>query len=449
MSARGALAVFALAFLARAVNIAFLSAPAGEFFMDDSSGYWREAGELLEKGWFHWVGGDGSTLLDRRPPLYMYFLGLVRALFGASLTAAATVQAVLDSMTCVVIALLGGLLRPRIGLVAGILAALWPNLIIHSALIVSDTLFLFLFTPLLYAGARFVMNGDWRWMLAAGLFFGFAVMTRNAIQFLPPAILLVALAVPLRQGRGWGAAIWAMLAFAIAAVPLPGALLARNAVMFETPALTAQAGNHLLNWVVPEVRFAADGAMPNATRAENAIKFEAYLKTRDLAQNRMSTFAIDKAMMAVARAELARLPAGAYLEAWAMGMVTNLAAPPLISDARMRALPKPSFTETAGATFSDRIMTFLFAGKGLYQTLVLAGLAFMAMAGILELWGFVRLLAGWPWIGALAAGLVLYLLLVTGPVAAPKYRLAIEPVLIVLAALALTDFARRLGRRRI
>ena len=186
MSARGALAVFALAFLARAVNIAFLSAPAGEFFMDDSSGYWREAGELLEKGWFHWVGGDGSTLLDRRPPLYMYFLGLVRALFGASLTAAATVQAVLDSMTCVVIALLGGLLRPRIGLVAGILAALWPNLIIHSALIVSDTLFLFLFTPLLYAGARFVMNGDWRWMLAAGLFFGFAVMTRNAIQFLPP-----------------------------------------------------------------------------------------------------------------------------------------------------------------------------------------------------------------------------------------------------------------------
>ena len=230
---------------------------------------------------------------------------------------------------------------------------------------------------------------------------------------------------------------------------MPGALLARNAVMFETPALTAQAGNHLLNWVVPEVRFAADGAMPNATRAENTIKFEAYLKTRDLAQNRMSTFAIDKAMMAVARAELARLPVGAYLEAWAMGMVTNLAAPPLISDARMRALPKPSFTETAGATFSDRIMTFLFAGKGLYQTLVLAGLAFMAMAGILELWGFVRLLAGWPWIGALAAGLVLYLLLVTGPVAAPKYRLAIEPVLIVLAALALTDFARRLGRRRI
>ena len=39
----------------------------------------------------------------------------------------------------------------------------------------------------------------------------------------------------------------------------------------------------------------------------------------------------------------------------------------------------------------------------------------MAMAGILELWGFVRLLAGWPWIGALAAGLVLYFLLVTGP----------------------------------
>jgi hypothetical protein len=448
MSGRQAVLVFALALAARLVNVAFLSAGANEFFMDDSHGYWEQAETLLTQGWFHWLDGEGSTLFDKRPPLYMYFLALVRAAFGPSLAAAAAVQAVLDSVTCVVIGLMGAMLRPRFGIVAGVLAALWPNLVIHSALIVSDTLFLFLFTPLLYAGARFVMNGDWRWIAAAGLLFGLAVVTRHAIQFLPVAILVIALAVPVRLERGWGAGAAAALAFTIAAAPLPSALLLRNVVLFETPALTAQTGNHLFNWVAPEVRFAADGTLPNATRAENTVRFEAHLAARGLVLGDMSAFAVNRELLALARADLARLPATAFAKAWVIGAATNLAAPPVISDARVRALPKPSFAETVGEGFTERVLGFLFADMGVYQGIVLAGLAFMALVGVLELWGLIRLAAGWPWIAALAAGLVLYTLLVTGPVGAPKYRMPIEPVLIVLAATALVDLAGRFGRRR-
>jgi hypothetical protein len=285
-------------------------------------------------------------------------------------------------------------------------------------------------------------------MAAAGVLFGLAVVTRHAIQFLPLAILVVAVAVPVRLGRGWGAGAAAALAFALAATPLPGALFARNAALFETPALTAQTGNHLLNWVVPEVRFAADGTLPNRTRAENAGKLDAHLAARGLAADDMNAFEINREMAALARVELASLPASAFVEAWAVGAATNLAAPPVISDARVRALPKPSFAETTGGSFTERLRTFLFADMGAYQGIVLAGLVFMAIAGLLELWGFARLAAGWPWIAALAAGLVLYTLLVTGPVGAPKYRMPIEPVLITLVAIALVDLAERLRRRQ-
>jgi len=201
--------------------------------------------------------------------------------------------------------------------------------------------------------------------------------------------------------------------------------------------------------VVPEVRFAADGTLPNSTRAENAGKLDAYLAAQGLAAGDMNAFEINREMAALARVELASLPASAFVKAWAVGAATNLAAPPVISDARVRALPKPSFAETAGAGFIERVRTFLFADMGAYQGIVLAGLVFMALAGLLELWGFARLAAGWPWIAALAAGLVLYTLLVTGPVGAPKYRMPIEPVLITLVAVALVDIAERLRRRRV
>jgi len=49
--------------------------------------------------------------------------------------------------------------------------------------------------------------------------------------------------------------------------------------------------------------------------------------------------------------------------------------------------------------------------------------------------------------GGLRRGVIAYFLLLNGPVATPKYRLPMEPVLIVLAAIPLAWMAQR--RRRI
>jgi hypothetical protein len=61
----------------------------------------------------------------------------------------------------------------------------------------------------------------------------------------------------------------------------------------------------------------------------------------------------------------------------------------------------------------------------------------------LELVGFVMLARTLPWAALFAAGVVGYFLLVNGPVAAPKYRLPMEPVLIVLAAIPLAWLVSR------
>jgi hypothetical protein len=52
-----------------------------------------------------------------------------------------------------------------------------------------------------------------------------------------------------------------------------------------------------------------------------------------------------------------------------------------------------------------------------------------------------------PWAAVFAAGVVGYFLLLNGPVATAKYRLPMEPVLIVLAAIPLARWACRVGKR--
>jgi hypothetical protein len=66
---------------------------------------------------------------------------------------------------------------------------------------------------------------------------------------------------------------------------------------------------------------------------------------------------------------------------------------------------------------------------------------------VLEAIGFVMLARTLPWAAIFAGGVIAYFLLLNGPVATPKYRLPIEPVLIVLAAIPLAWMAER--RKRI
>jgi hypothetical protein len=145
----------------------------------------------------------------------------------------------------------------------------------------------------------------------------------------------------------------------------------------------------------------------------------------------------------IAREEMARLPAAAFVKSWMEGMAMNLVAPALLADPRVRALPKPSFYNTPGTTLWERARVYFFDHPGLYQALLAIGLATMLPFLLLEAIGFVLLARALPWAAAFAGGVLGYFLLLSGPVASPKYRLPMEPVLIVLAAIPLASVGER------
>jgi 4-amino-4-deoxy-L-arabinose transferase-like glycosyltransferase len=442
VSAGRLIGVFALALFVRLINIAFLDGNLAFFAEQDAFTYWGLGAALAKSDGF-W-----PTLLAMtdRMPLYPLLLADVWATFGDAPRVVAIVQAVIDAGTCVLIAALGGLISPRVGLIAGIIAAFSVTLVVFSTQILTDTLFLFFVALMLLAGARFLLRPTLPLALVAGLAGGLGVATRPVLAPLLLAAVPVVFLVALRARRRAAPALLATVLFVVAVAAPVAPVWLRNWVHYGSPSLTAQTGDHLAFWIVPLVKERADGTPYQTTVDRMEARYRQALAERG-ASAQSNPFVLAAMKAEVAREEMARLPLKAFAAAWLEGMVVNVGAPALLGDPRVRALPKPSFYNTPGAGLWQKARAYLFDDPGRYQLLLVAGLIAMVPMLVLEAIGFVMLARMLPWAAAFAGGVLAYFLLVNGPVATPKYRLPMEPVLIVLAAIPLARLTERWSRR--
>ncbi len=440
MTARQLWLIFGFALLLRLINLALLADHPAYFFDQlDAGRYWAIARELLESGRFDYdLGGRIEPVTDVMP-FYPGLLAAVQWLAGDAPWLLVLIQSAMDGVTCVLIALLGAMLSPRVGLVAGLLAATSINLILSAAQVMTDTPFLLFFTLMLWAAARFLRAPHWHWALLAGLAGGLATATRPiSLAFLLVAAVTV-LVVMLVRRLGAGRALGATLAFALAAALPILPTVARNLDRFGTPAITSQGGHHMIYWVVPLTKQRLDGTPWKASVDEANRLYAQRLAELSLKNDDLHGFQYNGIKAQIAMEQLKQLPAGALALAWAEGIAVNLASPSIILDPRVRTLPKPSFYLTEGQGLGERVWTFVTSASPAYQAAFAVGLASSALFLLLEAAGFVLLARRNGWAAFFAAGVLGYFLLINGPVATPKYRLPMEPVLLVLSALALVE----------
>jgi hypothetical protein len=152
------------------------------------------------------------------PPLYPYFIGALSWLGG--LLAAKVAQAVLASLLVPAVAKLGALVFDQgTGLVAGALAAFYPELVWFAAHFWVEALF----TALLWWGFERLVAADVRCSTpiaaVAGLVFGLSILAREtALYFVPLAALWLAARTDDRgRARARGAAF--LLAAALTVAP--------------------------------------------------------------------------------------------------------------------------------------------------------------------------------------------------------------------------------------
>jgi hypothetical protein len=168
------------------------------------------------------------TPVDMRVPGYPAFLVAIFAFFGQSTRAVMLAQAVVDLATCFLVALIAARLAPppsrqRVALAGLWLAALCPFTANYTAVILTETLVIFLTTLALlvlleaylassvssYRSASAEKSGFSRWLLG-GLAVGFGTLVRPETPLLLLAVGLVLAA------RWWRLADWKKLACAVA-----------------------------------------------------------------------------------------------------------------------------------------------------------------------------------------------------------------------------------------
>src|SRR5262249_34580829 len=156
--------------------------------------------------------------------------------------------------------------------------------------------------------------------------------------------------------RRWsgGPALAAALLFAIAAAAPIAPVLVRNAIRYDSLSVTSQTGDYLALWIVPLVTERADGTPYQTTFHRIDARY------RQPAGAGPHPFRRSDIARGLGGQEMARLPPAALAKAWLEGMVVNLAAPALLADPRVRALPKPSFYNTPGASLWQKTRAYLF-----------------------------------------------------------------------------------------
>lgn len=439
--------VLALALAVRLLNLWAMPEDPAAFQFPDSGGYLAATARWLESGsWAGWLAGE-RLLPDERMPGYFWILAGLSRLGLGSPAGIALAQGIVDAGTCAVIARMAALYSPAAGRIGGLLAALSPTLVIHSTLVLQDTMFLHLFAWALLLAAVTVRDRDPRWALLAGTLLGAAFMVRAVVQYLVLLLpLALAAGVLLRHRRVVPAIAVALLTLLGSLAPA-APLLYRNIVHLDTVYPTTQTGLHALFWLVPLVRMTETGRTFDEESAINQREVADLLAARGIDPSALSPAAADRVYRQLARERLLALPLPRIAQAWTQGAVLTLFAPATLSDGRVRSLERPSFYGTPGHSLIDRGANYMFRPFGTFQAVILAS-ALVSLAAALALAA-----GGWTLIRTAplaAAGIVLlvaYFLALGGPTSGPKYRVPFHPVLLVTMAVGVAAVLDRLRRR--
>jgi 4-amino-4-deoxy-L-arabinose transferase-like glycosyltransferase len=388
-------------------------------------------------GW-QWVGTEPLIM-----PLFTWAAALYVVAFGKSAVLAYVLsQGLLDAATCYFIYRLARAIDPRAAIPAALAAAVNPTQIVVSGFFYTDTPFVFFVALFLLAAVEWLRSPSWRGALIVGLGLGGGILIRPVMAPWVPAFVVFLLIWAALRRQLSGARLGQIALMAAIFAACAGSILMRNATEYGAWSLTPQSGMHLSRWIVPLVREAKDGT-PWAVTAEETERraIERFGKWSD------NPFEQSQRYRTIAVEALHKLGPTAIAKAWATGAVINLATPAIILAPPVSQLPRTGFFATRGQSTIEKIANFLFhSDNALYAWILLLGIAGVAVLRIVQLIGAVALLRAGAniWVLLLLGGWCLFILAANGPIASPKYRLPIEPVLMVLTGIG----AERLMRWR-
>lgn len=370
-------------------------------------------------------------------PLYSLFIAVIDLAFGShSSLAYVLIQGIIDSATCVLIASIAGHINQRYAKAALIASVVNPTQIVMAGLIYPDTPFLFFIALSLLGSLRWLSMPSVRNSAIIAIALCCAALIRFLIVPWVVALMIVFVCAQAWRGALSRRAIMQMASISIVFTLCIASVLARNVARYDAWSLTSQGGLHLTT-VVPWIKQAQDGT-------PWAEGYRQLIATHD---RRYTTPAKDLFEQSRRYSEVAvemwrPLSITATAKAWIYGAVINMASPAVILSPPVIEIPRTGFYNTPGNSMFAKSVNFLFHSESAHYTwILLAGGLGVAIFRLVQfIGGIVLVRESWRAPHKIGPAVLLmlwlgFILAVNGPIASPKYRLPLEPVLNVLTAI--------------
>ena len=427
------LIIFFLALLVR-VGYAFLFVEPEYLFTEDQTLYIKLAQQFPDSGFL--------GLAPERMPGYPLFIASIYSIFGEVMWNVILIQILLDSISCIMIATIAHLLFDKGFWIAGVLSSINLNMVILSSTFLPDTLFLFLFILFLFSFSQYLQNKNIRWFFLLTLFISLATLVRPSSYYLLP-ILLIGLVGWRLWERDTVIKISKLVALYLLVVgTLLGSIHQRNYQQYGSIALASNTGSHLLNWVVPATyQYSGQGSYQEGQKlAREKLAF--VLQNDHLERLPSNPFASSSYQANVGKELLFEFGFMNILKAWVVGSTINLLAPSVAYAPALRAMEHPSFYETEGSGIVDKLLQYIKNSSGLlYLSILAVGTIISIIFTILSLLGLFKIFSSVSLVTTTSLILlVCYFLAITGPIIGVKYRLPMEPILLLFVVNFLTRF---------
>lgn len=199
----------------------------------DEEGYDRIAVSLAQ-GTGYSLASDKTDPTAWRPPLYPLFLASIYRVAGHGYLPVRIVQAILSTLTVLLIVLwaytlFGGVSACFSALIASVYPAFYAFYFSSTSLL-TETLYVLLFTGVLFTLYAYFNRPSWPLALVSGFLWGLSNLTRSAslpFVFVLP-LILISLRYPLRQVLRYFGIVW--LAVGLVGAPW----MIRNYLVFHT-----------------------------------------------------------------------------------------------------------------------------------------------------------------------------------------------------------------------
>ena len=178
--------IFMVAFMVRMGYIFLI--PARSLQLDDSY-QWNLMAKYFKEGKGFLFGA--SDLDAKRAPIYPFFLAGVYRIWGdENYLAVKVFQAILSSLICVGVFILGTkLFDEPVAMLAGLFSGLYPPFIVYAEIFQSETLFCFLLLLWIYLWIKAIESNHWKYYIACGISLGILNLARGTMLFFPFFIL--------------------------------------------------------------------------------------------------------------------------------------------------------------------------------------------------------------------------------------------------------------------